>query len=75
MSSDGADLLGFILVGIVLFGLFGGCAVGADSLQCSSTANAMRVNHTWGLFSGCIIEAKPGRWIPLDQYHSVDVSP
>lgn len=63
-----------IVIGIFLL-LVGGCAVGADSLQCSSTANAMHVNHTWGVFSGCVIEAKPGRWIPLDQYHSVDVSP
>lgn len=70
--SDG--LFFTMLIGGFLL-LVSGCAVGADNLQCSSTADAIHVQHTWGVFSGCIIEAKAGRWIPLDQYHSVDVSP
>lgn len=37
-------------------------------LSCASQAKAMGMKHDWGLFQGCMIEHKPGQWVPLKNY-------
>lgn len=45
-----------------------------DPHICAATASQMRVEHTWTLFGGCVVEYR-GEWVPLDklQINGVDV--
>jgi hypothetical protein len=36
--------------------------------SCRAKAGAMKMNYTWGLDQGCMIETKPWQWVPLANY-------
>lgn len=40
----------------------------ASANSCANQANMMGMRHDFGLFQGCMIEHKPGKWIPLKNY-------
>lgn len=35
---------------------------------CKTQANLMGMRHNWSFFQGCMIEPKPGQWVPLNNY-------
>ena len=41
-------------------------------MSCDSKAKAMRMRFNWGPVQGCIIEHKPGQWIPLENYRALE---
>lgn len=38
------------------------------SQSCAKQAQKMGMNHDWGFVQGCMVEAKPGQWVPLKNY-------
>jgi hypothetical protein len=35
---------------------------------CQSQAKLMKMPSSWGFVQGCMIEVKPGQWVPLKNY-------
>lgn len=61
-------MAGMLALSLVLIVPTVGFAMWADSASCQSKANAMHVRHTWGWLQGCVIETRPGHWIPLENF-------
>lgn len=36
--------------------------------SCAKQAKKMGMNHDWELVQGCMVEVKPGQWVPLHNY-------
>ena len=53
------------IVGILIF-----IPIGA-SMSCSAKGKAMNIRSDWGPIQGCIIEPKPGQWVPLQNYRAL----
>ncbi len=51
-------LLGSIFVAVILF----------FEYKCSNLAATMNIPHQYSPVQGCMIEPKPGQWIPLANY-------
>jgi len=70
-----SDLGAFICLIVGAFLLVGGLAVGGaylfDRPSCEATAEVMGVPHHWSLWTNCMIEPAPGKWIQLDKYHEI----
>jgi hypothetical protein len=61
-----SDLAG---IGILFVGLVGaalGLGMWLDSSMCSSKANAMKLERSWGPLQGCIVKYH-GEYIPIEQ--------
>ena len=52
-----------VLIGVAVFG-----AYHLERWECEAKASAMSVQHTFGLFQGCVIKAPNGQWVPLKNY-------
>ena len=50
------------IIGILIFAIVG------PAYTCERQAKAMGMRHDWGFFQGCMIEPKPGQWVPLKNY-------
>lgn len=59
--------IGATLVAAVLAVIFGAAYYLASS-SCESQAEKMGFRHDWGAMQGCMIELKPGQWVPLGNY-------
>ena len=59
-----------VFIGLIVAVLFM-IAMG-DKYSCYEQTRRIGYNHDWGLFSGCLIEKKPGQWIPLDVYRGFE---
>jgi hypothetical protein len=57
------DTLLFIAILTVL-----ALVVFAHSYACERQATFMGMRHNWNFFHGCMIEPKPGQWIPIGNY-------
>ena len=58
------------LIGLLAI-IFFMIAIG-EKYSCYEQTKRIGYNHNWGLFSGCMIEKKPGQWIPLDVYRGFE---
>lgn len=38
------------------------------SYSCEKQSKQMGMQYKWGFFHGCMIEYKPGKWVPLNNY-------
>ncbi len=60
----------------VVVGLFGLVFFGIMLLvraECDAQAQIMKVDHSWGALTGCMIKApKTGQWVPLKAYRVID---
>ncbi len=65
------DYVFWIAAGLICI-LTGASLIALDSWGCSSKADAMGFRHTYGPVKGCIVEYKPGKWIPLERYRAID---
>ena len=45
-----------------------GWAIIAPSYTCRAKAEVMGMKSSWGFVQGCMIEVKPGQWVPLSNY-------
>ena len=54
-----------------LWGLFLLC-VGLESWTCHAQGRAMHRSVTYGPVQGCIVEAKPGLFLPIENYRVVE---
>ena len=43
-----------------------------DKAACDKKAGRLGKNYEWGPISGCMIEASPNVWIPLENYRIID---
>ena len=57
-----ATAIVFILVAVVVLPYF----------QCHAQAEKMGFGCEWSPVAGCMIESKPGKWIPLKRYRVMD---
>lgn len=55
---------------IVLFLIIG--EIIWDSITCSNKGDLMLKKTSYGLSTGCMIEYRPGEWVPINQYRVVD---
>jgi hypothetical protein len=39
-----------------------------ESATCSNKAGIMEMKHSYGMLQGCMIEHRPGKWVPLKNY-------
>ena len=49
-----------------------GLATWADATACRSKAGAMGKPYTWGPLQGCMIQVRPGFWLPLENYRGIE---
>lgn len=45
----------------------------ADWWKCSSRWSTSGVQSSYGPIQGCLVEVKPGRWVPDDRVREVDL--
>lgn len=67
-----APVLGFLLVIVVIGGLFFGMVKlmwYVSARECAAKTQYMGFESRWDRWSGCQIEVNPGQWIPLDSYY------
>lgn len=57
----------FLLVFIVLL-VIGGAAVAWPLISCAIKESDYGINTKWSLFNGCLVETKPGIFVPADRY-------
>lgn len=50
--------------------LFGAPVAALESYACSSQANKMRLEHSWGPLQDCMVRVD-GRWLPLANYRVI----
>ena len=62
------DFLEIVAVLMIFFGMVFATFFVTSGYGCESQAKKMGVNHDWGFFQGCMIEPKPGQWVPLKNY-------
>ena len=43
-------------------------ALAGSAYTCESQAKLMNMRHDWSVFQGCMVEPKPGQWVPLSNY-------
>jgi len=66
------DLIGGVVFFVVCtFGVSLPCFALAD-WSCKSQAKVMGMSATYGPIQGCMIEHKPGKWVPLESYRALD---
>lgn len=66
MRSQGFVLIEVALVVAIIVLLI--AALAAPAFTCEKQAKLMNMRHDWSLFQGCMIEPKPGQWVPLKNY-------
>ena len=66
MKQHGFTLIEAAIVAAII-GILIWIPVGA-SMTCSAKAKAMKIRSDWGPIQGCMIEPKPGQWVPLQNY-------
>lgn len=49
-----------------------GIACALERGVCVAKAKAMGFECSWGPFQGCMIETKPGKWVPLENYRVME---
>lgn len=50
---------------LLMMGAVGSVVAVIDRYQCIGRAQIMSVNYQWGVLTGCMVEIKPNKWIPL----------
>jgi len=55
------------IIGIIAFVPYAG------KNECDAKASRIGFPHEWSFFGGCMIEEKPGLWIPLNNYRKLSV--
>lgn len=51
-----------VIVGLLVTALCG------PWYTCKQQSSLMGVRYDWGILQGCMIEPKPGQWVPLKNY-------
>lgn len=64
----GKDLAILTAVGVALSVAIWGGTFYLAAASCASQAEKMGFRHDWGIMQGCMIEPKPGQWVPLKNY-------
>lgn len=62
---DETDLIG-VLVSVVLIGLVIVGGVLLQGYSCANTSELMKMNSTYRITSGCMVEYEPGKWININ---------
>lgn len=66
MKHHGFTLIEVLIV-IAIIGILAAALIGS-SYTCERQAKLMNMRHDWSIFQGCMIEPKPGQWVPLKNY-------
>lgn len=66
MKNHGFTLVEFAIV-VAIIGILIASLIG-PAYTCEKQAKMMNMRHDWSLFQGCMIEPKPGQWVPLKNY-------
>ena len=73
---DLKDLVSMISIGFGILALcFGIIMVPVyflSSVSCNATGQKMNKPTTFSLWTDCMVEYQPGKWIQMDKYHGVD---
>ena len=64
----GKDLAIMAAAAVALFGAIWGGSFYLAYASCAGQAEKMGFRHDWGSVQGCMIEPKPGQWVPLRNY-------
>lgn len=64
----GKELAIMAAIAVALFAIIFGSSFYLASASCASQAKKMGLRHDWGAMQGCMIEPKPGYWVPLANY-------
>ncbi len=71
MEDIGIPVMICFAIMIFIFGLIG---VWVSSAQCRQQADKMGVPHSWGVVQDCMVQVD-GKWIKMDAYKVVKVTP
>lgn len=66
-------LVAFILAMALLFGAIIGITYPLSSYSCTRTADAMGLEHQYGLWTDCLVKTPGGRWMSLERYQAIAV--
>ena len=66
------DLVSMIAAVVIFIGTLVGLALWLAAASCTSQANRMGVEHSWGPLQDCMIRTDD-RWEPLDWQHSIRI--
>jgi hypothetical protein len=65
-NQSGSVLIDALLIIAILAVL--AIAFFGPSYTCERQAKIMGMRHNWNFFHGCMIEPKPGQWVPIGNY-------
>lgn len=60
------------LIGVVFVALIVAIAFWIASFKCHNTWDTSGMNVEYRIFSGCMLEHTPGKWIPEKSYRTVE---
>ncbi len=66
MKHQGFTLIEAAIV-VAIIGILIAALVG-QAYTCERQAKLMNMRHDWSIFQGCMIEPRPGQWVPLKNY-------
>lgn len=74
------DFVDFGIMATVLFLVFcalaavvGGAVYVTASMSCTATAEKMGREHSFSIWTDCMVKTDKGEWIPLSQYRNVQI--
>ncbi len=70
MSDLGSLILGLLMILLIIGGVVA-LGYGIDKYRCGEMAAAMRVEHSYSIWTRCMIRHR-GQWIPLKNYRVLD---
>jgi len=69
------DVLAYATVGLIVV-ICLACIVGigyaAGRITCDAQTKDIGFNHYYNWIGGCMIEPKPGQWVPLNNYRLIE---
>lgn len=68
---DSDTFIEFVVLGALVFSALG-ASYAFSSMQCNAKGDMMMKTTKYGIAIGCMVEHKPGEWIPLNAYRVID---
>lgn len=72
MMDEIRAMIWFGIISALVVGLISWLCLKSNAYECRRKAAIMEMNQTFSFWEGCMIEYKPGKWIPYDKYRVVD---
>jgi prepilin-type N-terminal cleavage/methylation domain-containing protein len=61
-----------VLIVLAMIGIIVSVPI-TGQMRCSAQWERSGMKSEWGLFTGCLVEVEPGRWLPSERIREIDL--